>query len=58
MIIARSYCWIAGYVKRCDTGKNSAPEEKCESLDPGEWEAGQRAADENLMRFECKEFMP
>ena len=40
----KSYCWVAGYVKRLDTGKISAPEEDCQSCEPGEWEAGQQAA--------------
>jgi len=43
----RSYCWIAGYTKRLETGATSAPEEDCASLEPGEWEAGQRAAEAN-----------
>lgn len=43
----KSYCWVAGYVKRLDTGKISAPEEDCQSCEPGEWEAGQQAAEEN-----------
>lgn len=52
MTTPRSYCWIAGYSKRLETGAASAPEEDCASLEPGEWEAGQRAAGQNMASFE------
>lgn len=52
MTTPRSYCWIAGYTKRVETGAASDPEEDCAALEPGEWEAGQRAAGANLEAFE------
>ncbi len=49
MTTPRSYCWISGYTKRLETGAASAPEEDCGSLEPGEWEAGQLAAEANMV---------
>lgn len=48
MTTPRSHCWIAGYTERLETGAASPPEEDCAALEPGEWEAGQRAAAENV----------